>query len=858
MKKVSLSLLIVSSALIVKSQLNTPISNIINQYTPVLGFDTKCKNMLTVGDATNFKAGDTVLIIQMKGAVIDSSNTAAFGTITDYKNAGNYEFNYIKSKAGNNIELLNTVTRTYDIADGKVQLIRVPYYQNATITSTLTCQAWNGSTGGVLVLNVQDSIVLNADIDVTGRGFRGGNDPFTNPIPLYCYEDQYYYPPNPDLASEKGEGIAVISTAKSFGKGALANGGGGGNSHNSGGGGGGNIGSGGLGGYQYEFTPCDAIVPFDNRGISGKSLNYSNATVKIFLGGGGGAGQSNNPEAFHADGGNGSGIIIILGDKLKTNGKKIITNGNAGAICGQTTSGCHEGMGGGGAAGTVLLKINNYLDNTIIEANGGKGADMTAAGFHKVAPGGGGSGGVVWLANTTLPTAITISNAGGLNGVCTAYSNDPWGATTGQSGATLFNLQMPIDNIAFKPNIDSVRIKDSSTACQTFDFKGLGYVNTNPILTWSWSFGDGGTAGTQNASHTFATAGIYNIKLVVTDNNGCKDSIQRSISSTVLNIDAGPDLTVCNNKPFNLNVTAPAASTFAWTPKIYLNDSTLQSPTANISTSTKFYITVKNGISCIGVDSVMAIVHSAAQFSISPPKSICNNTQTQLSATGGDIYLWSPANLVNNAAIANPITNITNTQLFSVKIKQSTCNDSATLSTLITVLTPPLTNVSKSNDIDCSTAFSQLSVTSTGLQYLWSPAGDLNNATIPNPIARPKLTTTYYVTITDLNGCTEKDSVTVYVTNNNKSGYSLPNAFTPNGDGVNDCFGIKYWGIIDELEFFIYNRYGEKVFHTTDPSKCWDGKYKTDKPEPGNYVYYIKAKTACGTVEKKGNVLLIR
>lgn len=82
----------------------TSTSVIINDYTPVLGLNP-CTNTLTVENATAYNVGDTVLLIQMKGAVIDSTNTAAFGTITDYKNSGNYEYNYVKSKTGNIIEL---------------------------------------------------------------------------------------------------------------------------------------------------------------------------------------------------------------------------------------------------------------------------------------------------------------------------------------------------------------------------------------------------------------------------------------------------------------------------------------------------------------------------------------------------------------------------------------------------------------------------------------------------------------------------------------------------------------------------------------------------------------------------------
>ena len=54
----------------------------------------------------------------------------------------------------------------------------------------------------------------------------------------------------------------------------------------------------------------------------------------------------------------------------------------------------------------------------------------------------------------------------------------------------------------------------------------------------------------------------------------------------------------------------------------------------------------------------------------------------------------------------------------------------------------------------------------------------------------------------------------------------MPNAFTPNNDGINDCFGLKYWGNVTKLDFSIYNRFGERIFYTTDPAKCWDGRYK--------------------------------
>jgi gliding motility-associated-like protein len=90
-----------------------------------------------------------------------------------------------------------------------------------------------------------------------------------------------------------------------------------------------------------------------------------------------------------------------------------------------------------------------------------------------------------------------------------------------------------------------------------------------------------------------------------------------------------------------------------------------------------------------------------------------------------------------------------------------------------------------------------------------------------------------------------------------KAAYTVPNAFTPNGDGKNDCFGIR-WGGIELLEFAVYNRWGQMLFHTKDPSSCWDGTFKGVPQDAGGYVFVIRAITPCGNVSLKGTVLLIR
>ena len=131
-------------------------------------------------------------------------------------------FNYVKGKNGNVIELLNTVEKQYSVPDGKVQLVRVPYFQNFIVSSTLTCLPWDGSKGGILVFNVQNTLTLDKNIDVSGRGFMGGAGINSGLLVTNCFNNGYIYPSTSTVAAAKGESITTISNNISYGKGAPA------------------------------------------------------------------------------------------------------------------------------------------------------------------------------------------------------------------------------------------------------------------------------------------------------------------------------------------------------------------------------------------------------------------------------------------------------------------------------------------------------------------------------------------------------------------------------------------------------------------------------------------------------------
>src|SRR5882672_2916845 len=102
------------------------VSGIINIYTHVDSIGL-CDNSVYVQSAAGFSIGDRVLLIQMKGADINLTNTASFGNISAYNNAGNYEFGTIAAITGSAIQLQNMISRSYTIS-GLVQLIKVPVY----------------------------------------------------------------------------------------------------------------------------------------------------------------------------------------------------------------------------------------------------------------------------------------------------------------------------------------------------------------------------------------------------------------------------------------------------------------------------------------------------------------------------------------------------------------------------------------------------------------------------------------------------------------------------------------------------------------------------------------------------------
>lgn len=143
-----------------------------------------------------------------------------------------------------------------------------------------------------------------------------------------------------------------------------------------------------------------------------------------------------------------------------------------------------------------------------------------------------------------------------------------------------------------------------------------------------------------------------------------------------------------------------------------------------------------------------------------------------------------------------------------------------------------------------------------GQTYQWLPPNDLSCENCSSPIVFPRETTTYKVIATNEYGCLAVDSITVFV--DADLNIYIPNIFSPNGDGNNDTFYIRGKGI-KSLNLIIYNRWGEKVFETSDVNSGWDGNFRGQQLPPSVFVYYLNAFLETEQrVIKKGDITLIR
>ena len=193
--------------------------------------------------------------------------------------------------------------------------------------------------------------------------------------------------------------------------------------------------------------------------------------------------------------------------------------------------------------------------------------------------------------------------------------------------------------------------------------------------------------------------------------------------------------------------------------------------------------------------------------------------------------------------------------VYSIELIASNSFGSDTITDTITVHPTPTVNAGNNVTITLGDN-TILNATGSNGSYSWTPPTWLSCPTCPSTTSTPEETITYTVIVVDSNGCSASDQVTVFIEFENV--IWVPNIFSPNGDGSNDILYVRGKGVAD-LNFFVYDRWGEKVFETTSLDIGWDGKFRGKDMNKAVFVYYLEATFIDGSkVTKKGDVTLIR
>lgn len=393
-------------------------------------------------------------------------------------------------------------------------------------------------------------------------------------------------------------------------------------------------------------------------------------------------------------------------------------------------------------------------------------------------------------------------------------------------------------------------------------------------LRYLWTFGDGTTDSSANPDHMFHQQGVYNVQLITSSGNcvPCRDTSYHTVAlihplhaSFTTDVD-----TICTNGAVNFtNTSIDTAATFLWEFGDGNTSTDASTTTHNYNQPGTFTSTlvVTDFVPC--QDSASKTIYASnvqivppyrdTTFCITDSMLIPMQVNTQGPAIFSNyIYQWTPGDGLGdpNALQPNFLAVGDYNYIFSVNTTPINCPEIDTI-TLHSNPPPTIDSLTPDQSINYGSSI-QLNVTG-GYYYFWTPNdGSLNNPDTSSPIASPLDSTTYTVIVMTQLGC--RDSAKVNINVINPQPPVMPNAFAPKGKVVdNQLFkivNIKFQKLVD---FSIYNRWGNRVFQTNDPTIGWDGTFNGQPQNMDTYNYNIVVVQTDGTEKSyRGTVTLIR
>ena len=447
----------------------------------------------------------------------------------------------------------------------------------------------------------------------------------------------------------------------------------------------------------------------------------------------------------------------------------------------------------------------------------------------------------------TGPYTYAWSPSGGNSSAATGLSAGNYTVTiTDGSGCTATN---PI-TITQPAAISAV---SSSTQASCGNNNGTASVSasggTSPY-TFAWLSGQTTSAISNLGAGSYFTT--------ITDANGCTKTATVTVSSS-------SGITVlANSTPSSCSAatgTASANPSGGSIPYSYLWNNGQTSQTASGLSAGTYTVTVTDANGCTAITTANVTQPSTINSTASALPDTCSkNVGTAAAITTGGVtpysYAWS------NGQTTSAISNLSAGN-YSVTVTDA---NGCSLSSIVTVGNSGGAVANAGIDVSISVGDSTVLSASGGINYSWSTGETINPISVS-----PSATTTYIIIVTNASGCTDADTVIVYVIEpitdcseaENPDLFALPNAFSPNSDTQNDRFHLLYGQLLNDCvkEFYIavYNRWGEKIYEGTTINFSWDGNYKDKAEETTAFAWYMNViLTNDVQVKKKGNITLLR
>ncbi|MBL7920434.1 MAG: gliding motility-associated C-terminal domain-containing protein [Bacteroidia bacterium] len=315
---------------------------------------------------------------------------------------------------------------------------------------------------------------------------------------------------------------------------------------------------------------------------------------------------------------------------------------------------------------------------------------------------------------------------------------------------------------------------------------------------------------------------------------------------------SSPGEQICEGK--SAAITVNGASNYTWSPSTALSTTTGSFVVATPLSTTNYTVVGYNQsgtVVCTQKMSYSVIVVPMAEANVSPSVAICAGDKTTLTAGGGNTIVWTPTTGLNVGTGGGVVASPNVSTEYTVDVSHyGNCNGYNT----VFVKVNPVPSVTAGRDTTINLDQPMfLSANGTGTMT-WVDGEEISCRVCPNSQVFPKRNSCYTIETVNDFGCTAKDEMCIEVTKD--FGIYVPNAFTPNGDGLNDEFLASGYNITD-FSMDIFDRWGEKLFTSKELTTGWKGIFKGVVCEVGVYVYKISYKGLDGKkVNKTGHVTL--